>query len=218
MSTVAQDERRIQKRMGVRLPVALEWNGGDGMIRRTRGITRDISRNGMYCFVEEPIPDGQVVEFDLVFPVEYTATTPLAMHGQGTAVRTDATERRFGLAATIESRHATQLAQEGSEAERRIWTRVKPPVPMAVAYPGLHAEIRDLSTTGAFIADERPLPVGRTFDLRLQTGRNEPSIEVQAVVRRVEPQVGMAVEFTCLSEEAAARIRQMVQQGKVGNC
>ena len=210
-TTPATDnDRRDQKRMGVRLPIALEWRGGHGTIRRTRGITRDISRRGMYCFVEEPIPDGQPIDFDVVFPGELTATHPLALHCRATAVRTEVQERRFGLAAAIQAREPIELGDPAPDGGRRVRRRIKPDIVVCVEFPGLRAIIRDVSTTGAFIEDERPLPVGRGVDLQVRFDKSLPPVEVRAVVRRVEPQVGMAVEFTSLSEEAAAQLRRVV--------
>ncbi len=218
MELVANDERRAQKRSGVRVPIALEWRPEQGIIRRTRGVTRDFSRRGLFCYVEEPIPEGQAIEFDVVFPVEMTAAAPIALHGRGLTRRTDARERRIGLAASIETHEPVALGDLGPDPERRVRQRVRPDCTVSVEYPGLRPEIRDLSTTGAFITDERPLPVGRTLDLKLQPDGSDSTIEVRAVVRRIEPQVGMAVEFTTLTEQAATLLQQMVEQRNLAPC
>ena len=207
-----QERRRPRKRMGVRLPISLEWTPRQGVIRRTRGMTFDFSPLGVYCHVEEPIPQGQRVEFDVVFPAELTATAPLAIHCRGIALRTKIEGRLFGVAASIESRDTRDLGDLGLDPERRVRRRIKPEHAASVEFPGLQAEIRDFSETGAFIADERPLPIGRQLDVRFRIDESGPPIEVRAVVRRVEPQVGMAVEFISLSLEAATRLRQMVRQ------
>jgi len=206
MSSVAQDEKRTLKRVDTHLPISLQWKNGKGLIRRTRGVTRDLSRKGLFCYVEDPIPDRQAIELDVVFPTEMTASTPLALHCRAVTVRSEAKERRFGVAASIEDRQQIDLGSDGLEPERRVQSRVKPSCVVAVEYPGLTAQIRDISPTGAFIADERPLPLGRRMDLRFRLDDSGPTIEVHAVVRRVDAQIGMAVEFIQLTEEAAARL------------
>ncbi len=204
MTETVMDKRRI-KRVGARLAVALEWKDGQGTVRRTRGVTRDMSQQGIYCYVEEPVPAQQSLQFDVVIPVEMTAGSPMALHCRARTVRSDTQGRRqFGVAAKVEERQAVPL--EGNldlETERRVERRVKPEIVAAVEYPGLSAEVRDVSARGAFVADERPLPLGRRFDLRFQLEENGPPIQVRAVVRRVDPQIGMAVEFTELPEETA---------------
>ncbi len=211
METSTHDERRTQKRMEVGLPILLEWSPGRGIIQRLRGFTTDISLFGVYCYVQEPIPEGRPIEFDVVFPAELTSTAPLVLHCRGTALRSEQEGRLFGLAASIESRETRELREQRLESEQRLHRRIKPDHSISVECPGLRAVIRDLSETGAFIADERPLPVGRQLDLRFPVdGGSGLPIQVRAVVRRVEPHVGMAVEFTSLSQEAAAGLRQMV--------
>lgn len=209
MPSIPPSVKRREKRLQVAVPIVIEWRAGSA-IRRARGVTRDVSREGVYCFLEEPVPAGQAVEFDLVFPGELTAAEPLALHCRGTAVRSEVQNRRFALAASIESHEPLRSAELGIESERRVQPRVKPKAAMVVEYPGLRALIRDLSPTGAFIEDERPLPVGRTIELRLCGDAIEPAIQVRAIVRRVEPQVGMGVEFITLSEEARSRLRAML--------
>ena len=217
MSTAAQQEKREIKRVGSRLSVSLQWKNGRGTIRRTRGITRDLSQRGVYCYVEDPIPPNQPVEIDLIFPVEMTAGSPMALRCRGKTVRADAHERRFGIAAAIQTRQSIPLGDHGLEAERRIQRRIRPVSIIPVEYPSLSAQVRDISPTGAFIADERPLPLGRKLDLRFRLDHSAPLIEVHAIVRRVDPQMGMAVEFTELSEEAAALLDQYAVQHNLQN-
>jgi PilZ domain len=199
-----EDDKRKIKRVGARLPVALEWKDGEGMVRRTRGVTRDMSQHGIYCYTEEPVPARQPLNFDVVIPVEMTAGAPMALRCRARTVRSDSGGRQFGVAAQVEERQAVSLDSElGTESERRIERRVRPAAIAPVEYPGLRSEVRDVSARGAFVADERPLPLGRQFDLRFRLEENGPPIQVKAVVRRVDPQIGMAVEFTELPEETA---------------
>lgn len=217
MNSVAQQEKREIKRVATRLPVTLQWKNGHGTIRRTRGVTRDLSQRGVYCFTEDPIPDQHPVEFDVIFPVEMTAGTPVALHCRAVTVRTDSRERRFGIAASIESRQPVPLGEHGLEAERRVQRRVRLASQIPVEFPGVGSQIRDISPTGAFIADERPFPLGRKLQLRFRLDASSPTIEVQAIVRRVDPQIGMAVEFIELSEEAVKQLNRYADQQSLSN-
>src|SRR3989442_14061624 len=114
-----QERRRPRKRMGVRLPISLEWTPRQGVIRRTRGMTFDFSPLGVYCHVEEPIPQGQRVVFDVVFSAELTATAPLDIHCRGIALRTKIEGRLFCVAASIASRDSRDLCYLRLEPESR---------------------------------------------------------------------------------------------------
>jgi hypothetical protein len=217
MNSVAQQEKREIKRVATRLPVTLQWKNGHGTIRRTRGVTRDLSQRGVYCFTEDPIPAQHPVEFDVIFPVEMTAGTPVALHCRAVTVRTDSRERRFGIAASIESRRPVPLGEHGLEAERRVQRRVRPASHIPVEFPGVGSQIRDISPTGAFIADERPFPLGRKLELRFRLDASSPTIEVHAIVRRVDPQIGMAVEFIELSEEAVEQLNRYAGDQSLSN-
>jgi PilZ domain len=190
------------------LPISVQWNNGSGVIHRTRGVTRDLSQRGVYCHVEDAIPADQEFDFVVVFPVEMTAATAIALHCRARAVRLDSDNRRVGVAAVIESRTSVSLRAEDLEIERRVRNRVRPASIIPVDFPEVRSQIRDLSPTGAFIADERPFPLGRKLNMRFRLENRGPVLEVMAIVRRVDPQIGMAVEFTELSEEAAALLAE----------
>jgi hypothetical protein len=69
--------------------------------------------------------------------------------------------------------------------------------------------VRDLSLSGAFIEDARPLRPGRIIRLRI-TDRQAPPLEMKAMVRRVVPDQGMTVEFVEMSDETRRRLREIV--------
>ena len=71
------------------------------------------------------------------------------------------------------------------------------------------SHVREISRTGAFIMTPRPAPLGTILDLRLDVPGRE-MICAQAVVRRVVPGEGMAVEFECMSGDARARLELLV--------
>lgn len=125
----------------------------------------------------------------------------MALHCRAKIIRVDTKERRNGIAASIEARKPITLGNLSLEPQRRVQPRVRPAQVTPVEFPSTCSEIRDISPTGAFIADERPFPLGRKLQLRFRLDGTGPYVNVQAVVRRVDPQIGMAVEFTELSEE-----------------
>ncbi len=213
MGLSQQLERRQTPRMGSTLPISMEWRSENGQICRARGSTRDVCRQGVYCFLEQPLPVGLPVGFDVVFPGEFTAGAPLKLRCNGRILRSESLGRRFGVAASIEAHQVLETTDVRTEADRRAYTRILPRSAIVVEYPGLRSVIRDLSVTGAFIEDERPLPVGRQFDLRLSTDGSGGEIVVKAIVRRVEPQMGMAVEFVALSQEAHQQLQEIVEGG-----
>ena len=69
--------------------------------------------------------------------------------------------------------------------------------------------IDDLSETGAWIDTPQPLPVGTEVGLTFEIHDAQAEVPVSAsgLVVRVEPTVGMAVEFTDLDSEISDRIR-----------
>ncbi len=206
-------ERRGHPRVAGTTNASLFWRGSTGQVLRTRASTRDISARSLYLYSEQLLERGTPVEFDLVFPTEMTAAEPVRLHGQGRVIRSEALGKRFGLVVSIASHALAPLSRQElafPEAERRAQARVQSPSPLYADYPGLESVIRDLSTAGAFIEDERPLPIGRRFTLRLRGPSLSAPLEVTAVVRRVEPQVGMAVEFVSMSEEALKALRLLV--------
>jgi PilZ domain len=198
------DAHRIERRKAVRvptvLPICFEWYSPENEIRHTRGTTKDISRFGVYCYLENPLSPGLHVDFDVVFPRELTATEPMKLWCGGNVLRSEIQERRFGLVATIETHQILDADQEAADSDRRSQFRVVPPEAIVAEYPGLRSVIRDLSPTGAFIEDNRPFPVGHLIDLRLRGESLAVPIQVKAIVRRVEPQIGMAVEFVALTK------------------
>jgi hypothetical protein len=196
------------------LPICFEWHVNDHEIRRTRGVTRDLSRRGIYAFLESPLAPGMHVEYEVVFPGELTATEPLKLRCGGLILRSEIQDRRFGAVASIDTFEIAEAAEPTSESDRRSQFRIVPPEALVAEYPGLRSVVRDLSPTGAFIEDDRPFPIGRQIDLRLRGEGLGAPIEVKAVVRRVQPQIGMAVEFVALSKEAKLLLVRFVERNQ----
>jgi hypothetical protein len=194
------------------LPISFEWDTDDGQIRRARGTTRDVSRRGIYGYIEHPLTPALDVCFEVVFSGELTAADPLKLWCSGRILRSEILGRRFGVAASIEQCKVLETLEPASESDRRQDLRIIPPEAIVAEYPGIRSVIRDLSPTGAFVEEDRPFPVGRVIDMRLRGEGLEEEIEVKAIVRRVEGQIGMAVEFIALSKETRAYLLKFVEK------
>ena len=99
------------------------------------------------------------------------------------------------------------IAYEGALPTLRIGSRTE----IQYRADAIRAEgfIEDLSEAGAWIDTLQPLPVGTkiVFQFYLLDGEPDVPITGSATVVRVEPTVGMAVEFGHLNEKMKARIR-----------
>jgi hypothetical protein len=72
--------------------------------------------------------------------------------------------------------------------------------------------VRNISQTGVFIEDPRPLPVGRMLRLLLRLTPDSRAITVWAMVRRSEEGKGMGVEFVQISGNDRALLGEFLQQ------
>lgn len=93
--------------------------------------------------------------------------------------------------------------------ERCAQPRIIPAKAVQVEYPDFRPRVRNLSLSGAFIEDPRPVGRGRVIQLVFQIGDGKP-IQAKAMVRRVEPEVGMGVEFIEMSPGDRSRLREFV--------
>lgn len=214
MPDTPRHERRKALRVPTVLPICFEWRSPENEIRHTRGSTQDVSRYGIYCHLESPLAPGLPVEFEVIFPRELTATDPMRLWCSGRVLRSEMRDRRFGLVASIDTHKIMDAKDDADDSDRRSHLRVVPPEAIVAEYPGLRSVIRDLSPTGAFIEDNRPFPVGHLIELRLRGDVLRAPIEVKAIVRRVEPQIGMAVEFVALTDHTRETLHDFIEKSQ----
>jgi len=97
-----QPERRSSRRFALRLPLTVSY--ADGPKSGVESESRDVSARGI-CFYFDTAPaTGSDIEFTLVLPPEFTATTSIHVHCKGKVVRVDTgrPSGRMEVAAVIE--------------------------------------------------------------------------------------------------------------------
>ena len=84
--------------------------------------------------------------------------------------------------------------------KRRTHLRIRPSRPLLAHYPNYLGRVRDIGPAGAFIESDRPLLPGKILPITFWLDV-ERSVEIDAVVRRVESLRGMGVEFLNMTGE-----------------
>lgn len=92
--------------------------------------------------------------------------------------------------------------------ERRTDQRIQPQG-ARVEFPELQPRLRDLSLSGAYIEDPRPLSRGRMLRMKIVLSETV-TIAVRAMVRRVDEGKGMSVEFLEINATDRKRLRDFV--------
>lgn len=95
------------------------------------------------------------------------------------------------------------------EQQRRAHPRMIPSQSVFVDYPEYRPQVRDLSLSGAFIEDPRPMAPGRSVKVKLWLSYYEP-VAIEAMVRRVEEGRGIGVEFLRMNKADYSRLRAFV--------
>lgn len=96
-----------------------------------------------------------------------------------------------------------------TESKPRAHPRVVPKRILFVEYPNHLARVRNLSLSGAFIEDTRPLCVGQMVHFMLWLDDVKP-VETDAMIRRRDEGQGLGVEFRSMSETDRARLRETI--------
>ena len=94
-----------------------------------------------------------------------------------------------------------------ADHERRLTPRVADGV-IQIEYVAPSPKVRDLSVSGLYLVDARPLQRGQPVDLRLII--NGEPILVRGMVRRVDPGEGMAIEFIQVDAAGRRRIKEFI--------
>ena len=205
-------ELREGERQGrsLRVPVCavicLEWRTSSEDIRRTRGVTCDVSFTGLYAYVRHSFDVNLTTEFGMAFPRELTGELSMKFRCSGRVTRCERIHGIFGIGISIRQRQPI----EDRNLYRRTNARVRPAVILTAEISESRESsfaVRDITRAGAFIETSHPLPVGERMQLLLRKTDLPSVIAVTAVVRRSKPTVGMGVEFVEVGKEADRLLR-----------
>jgi hypothetical protein len=102
---------------------------------------------------------------------------------------------------------------EPPHEERRKYPRAKVAIPIEFKPEGAavasHAETADLSLAGCYVEMSFTLPVGSKLDLVLWVG--DARLATKAVVVTHHPQFGNGIEFSAISGEDRAKVRDFLK-------
>ncbi len=94
-------EQRRSQRFQLRLPLSL-IRSSRGEIGKV-GETRNLSSNGVYFMVNEPLEPGNVLEFTVTMPPDVSLAGPVRLLCKGKVTRVERQEEAIvGVASTIE--------------------------------------------------------------------------------------------------------------------
>lgn len=100
------------------------------------------------------------------------------------------------------------MGADNRERDRRLEARVANDV-VEVEFIAPSPHVRDLSISGMYLLDQRPLLRGQSVQLKLNLS-SFGTIVVQGMVRRVDPGVGMGIEFTHVETADRRTIKQFI--------
>ena len=190
-------------------PIRFECLTSGGEILRAHGVTRNVSSGGICFELEHPLAVGVEVEFNLQFPGEQSSSDGiLTFRCQGRVLRIERLRSGYEIHVSIQSRKLLS----GKQENHREHMRVTPRSPIVADCPGLHALVRDLSQSGAFLDGPYHLRPGQEIEPHLYSDEMRGEIVPKAVIRRVEPHLGMAVDFVALSAGDDRRLRKLLQR------
>jgi PilZ domain-containing protein len=94
-------DNRTIKRLAFNLPVIFRWRDRQGVRRRGKGFTRDLSSGGMFVVATNCPPSGTAVKIDLLLPGLDGGGAGLRVAGRGRVLRVenDGGQMRYGFAA-----------------------------------------------------------------------------------------------------------------------
>src|SRR5581483_6592447 len=96
----SKSDRRAKPRVHASVPVTLKLDNGSG---QHRGMTRDLSHNGVFFYADSQISEGSTLEMVLILPSELTAGERKWVCCQASVVRVEqGAENGFGIAASIQ--------------------------------------------------------------------------------------------------------------------
>ena len=103
---------------------------------------------------------------------------------------------------------------DARERDRRLDPRVADGI-IQIEFVAPSTKVRDLSVSGLYLVDPRTFQRGQPVELRLKIGEGEP-MRIRGMVRRVDPGLGMAIEFIQVDAAARRRIKEFIATSEPG--
>jgi hypothetical protein len=83
------DERRLNRRYEIHLPVHFRVSQKGVVARWGSGVTRDISTSGLSFRTRKPLPVGSHIELVVDWPAKHLETEPIDLQLTGFVIRSD---------------------------------------------------------------------------------------------------------------------------------
>ena len=121
---VAESNRRQENRYQIELPVRVEWGRSGGQMYTADGVSRDVSRRGIYFVTSGEVRSSQPIQLELVIPDEVTHRGDETIRFLVQPVRQDdlngahgLPQAKTGVAGRIYPEEAPPIAPTGLEEE-----------------------------------------------------------------------------------------------------
>jgi len=99
---VTSEERRLNQRFKIRLPMTVRWTCGSA-VGEAKTESTNVSSRGVYFVLPKEVKSGSPVEILLTLPHEITLAGPVRVRCLGRVARNDGTDvGRVGIVAEIE--------------------------------------------------------------------------------------------------------------------
>src|ERR1019366_6647483 len=93
-------QQRESVRFHIRLPVLFRWNDEQGGRQQNGGVTRDISRGGLFVYSLITPPSGVTVELEVMLPALEESGHGVRLGSEGRVLRIERKGEHTGFAAT----------------------------------------------------------------------------------------------------------------------
>lgn len=111
---ISQD---LERRRRPRLPV--HWNVyllGKPNARHVETTTENLSSDGFYCYVAEPILPGAMLEFTVAIPNHGIEDRQICMQGSALVVRLESVAGGYGIGCNFQDYHIVSCLQSDLES------------------------------------------------------------------------------------------------------
>ena len=95
-----QPEKRSTRRFLLELPISVKST--NNAKTELTGQTRDVSSRGVFMHLTSEVMEGTELEFVMTLPSEVTLAEPIRVRCAGRVLRVEKTERRQGIAVSID--------------------------------------------------------------------------------------------------------------------